>query len=393
MTLAERLSEYVRAAFSGIYVRSFEHDDAIAEVARLCRDQGWTLATWDVDRGLPVAGRPDGTAAVSGAADPLAAIRSLPALATPDGTALLVLRNFHRFLGSPEVVQALDTQLSAGKQARTFVVILAPVVQLPVELEKHFVVVEHDLPGRDQLGAIARGVATEPGELPEGDGLEAVLDAAAGLTRMEAENAFSLSLVRHGRLAAEVLWDLKSGTLKKSGLLTLHRGGERFADLGGLEALKTFCARALRPGRPAGVRARGVLLLGPPGSGKSAFCKALGAETGRPTLILDVGTLLGSLVGQSEANVRQALRLVDAMAPCVVMVDEVEKALAGSSGSAGDSGVAARLFGTLLTWLNDHDSDAFVVCTANDISKLPPEFARSERFDATFFLYLPGSRE
>jgi SpoVK/Ycf46/Vps4 family AAA+-type ATPase len=136
-----------------------------------------------------------------------------------------------------------------------------------------------------------------------------------------------------------------------------------------------------------------VLLLGPPGSGKSAFCKSLGAETGRPTLVLDVGTLLGSLVGQSEANIRQALRLVDAMSPCVVMVDEVEKALAGSSGPSGDSGVSARLFGTMLGWLNDRTSDSFVVCTSNDISKLPPEFARSERFDATFFLDLPGPRE
>jgi hypothetical protein len=393
MTLAERLSEYVRAAFSGIYVRSHEHDDAIAEIARLCRDQGWSLATWDVDRGLAIAGRPESPAAVPGAADPLAAIRSLAALATPDGTALLVLRNFHRYLGSPEVVQALDTQLSAGKQARTFVVILAPVVQVPVELEKLFVVLEHDLPGRDQLAMIARGVATEPGELPDGDGLDAVLDAAAGLTRLEAENAFSLSLVRHGRLVPGVLWEIKAGALVKSGLLTLHRGGETFAGLGGLDALKAFCSRALRPGRPEGARARGVLLLGPPGSGKSAFCKALGAETGRPTLILDVGSLLGSLVGQSEANIRHALRLVDAMSPCVVMVDEVEKALAGSSGSAGDSGVAARLFGTLLSWLNDRTSDSFVVCTANDIARLPPEFARSERFDATFFLDLPGSRE
>ena len=132
MTLAERLSEYVRAAFSGIWIRTHEADDAIVEVARLCRDQRWSLATWDVDRGLALAGRPDGPAAVPGAADPLAAIRSLPALATPDGIAILVLRNFHRFLGSPEVIQALDTQLAAGKQARTFVVVLAPVVQVPV---------------------------------------------------------------------------------------------------------------------------------------------------------------------------------------------------------------------------------------------------------------------
>jgi hypothetical protein len=253
-------------------------------------------------------------------------------------------------------------------------------VQVPAELERQLVVVEHELPGRDQLERIARGVAVERGELPEGDGLAAVLDAACGLTRMEAENAFALSLVRHGRLAAEVLWELKGGMLRKSGLLTLHRGGETFDDLGGLEALKAFCSRALRPGRSGGVTARGILLLGPPGSGKSAFCKALGAETGRPTLILDVGSLLGSLVGQSEANIRQALRLVDAMAPCVVMIDEVEKALAGVAASGqSDSGVSARMFGTFLSWLNDHDSDAFVVCTANDVSKLPPEFSRAER--------------
>ncbi len=393
MTLAERLSEYIHAAFSGLYVRSHEHDDAIAEIARLCRDQGWSLATWDVDRGLAVAGRVDWPGVAAGSADPLAAIRSLAAMATPEGTAILVLRNFHRFLGSAEVVQALDTRVAAGKQDRTFVVILAPVVQVPVELEKLFVVLEHDLPGPDQLDAIARSIATEPGELPADDGLTAMLDAAAGLTRVEAENAFSLSLVRHGRLAPEVLWEIKAGMLKKSGLLSLHRGGETFADLGGLGALKSFCSRALRPGRPEGVRARGVLLLGPPGSGKSAFCQALGCETGRPTLILDVGTLLGSLVGQSEANIRQALRLVDAMSPCVVMVDEVEKALAGSSGASGDSGVSARLFGALLGWLNDRTSDSFVVCTANDISRLPPEFARSERFDATFFLDLPGQAE
>src|SRR3954452_1519393 len=392
MTLAERLSEYVRACFTGLWVRTHEADDAVAEIAALCRREGWTLATWDVDRGLAVAGRGDGPGAVPGASDPLAALRSLDALATPDGTAILVLRNFHRFLGSPEVVQALDTRVSAGKQARTFVVILAPVVQLPVELERHFAVLDHDLPGRDQVEAIARGIATEPGELPEGDGLVAVLDAAAGLTRVEAENAFSLSLVRHGRLAPEVLWELKGQALKKAGLLTLHRGGETFADLGGLDALKAFCSRALRPGRPAGARARGILLLGVPGTGKSACAKALGAETGRPTLLLDVGSLMGSLIGQTEERTRQALRIADAMAPCVIMIDELEKALSGVGG-IGDSGVSTRMFGTLLTYLSDHETDVFVVASANDISRLPPELSRAERFDSIFFLDLPGPQQ
>ena len=392
MTLAERLSEFVRAAFTGLWVQSFEHDDAIAEIARLCRQQRWALATWDIDRGLNVQGRDADSATAVSAGDPLAAIRSLGAMANPDGTALLVLRNFNRFLNNIEVVQALDSAIAAGKTGRTFVVVLSAVVNIPVELERQFVVIEHDLPGRDQLERIARGIATEPGELPAGEELTAVLDAAAGLTRVEAENALSLSLVRHDRVTPDVLWELKAQTLKKSGLLTLHRGGESFADLGGLEALKSFCTRALRPGRRADARARGVLLLGPPGSGKSACAKALGRETGRPTLMLDVGSLMGSLIGQTEERTRQALRIADAMAPCVIMIDELEKALSGV-GSTGDSGVSSRMFGTLLTYLSDHESDVFIVASANDISKLPPEFARAERFDGVFFLDLPGHDE
>src|SRR5262249_29914512 len=158
---------------------------------------------------------------------------------------------------------------------------LAPVVQLPVELEKLFVVLEHALPDRDQLLRIARELTSDqPEDLPQGEDLQRVLDAAAGLTRYEAEGAFALSLTRHNALRPESIWELKAQTLRKNNLLTLHRGAERFDDLGGLASLKDFCRRALRPGRP--VRARGVLLLSPPGCGKSQFCKALGNEVGRP---------------------------------------------------------------------------------------------------------------
>jgi len=395
MTLAERLSEYVRACFTGIWVQSFEHDDAIVEIARLCRQQQWALATWDIDRGLTVVGRDEGSDTAVSAPDPLAAIKAIGSLATPDGTALLVLRNFHRFLGSVEVVQAVDTAIAAGKQNRSMLVILSPVLQIPGELDRQFVVIEHDLPPRDQIQQIARSIAIESGELPDDEGLGAVLDAAAGLTRVEAENAFSLSLIRHGRVTPEVLWELKAQTLKKSGLMTIHRGGETFADLGGLDALKAFCRRSLA-GKPCSsqARPRGVLLLGVPGTGKSAFCKALGNEVGRPTLILDIGALMGSLVGMTEERTRQALRIADAMAPCLVFIDEIEKGLSGVQASGQtDSGVSARMFGTLLSYLNDHESDVYFVCSANDVSKLPPEFTRAERFDAIFFLDLPGSRE
>jgi len=387
MTLAQRLEEYVRACFTGLWIESHEHPDALAEITQLCRQQDWKLFTWDIDQGL------QGEEADIGNRDPLAAIRMVNSLATLDGTTLLVVQNFHRFLNSAEIIQALAAQVLLGKQNRTILVILSPIVQLPVELEKLFVVLEHELPNRDQLEQIARGIATEEQELPTGAELDVVLDAAAGLTRLEAENAFSLSLVRQGRITSDAVWELKSGMLKKSGLLELHQGAETFQSLGGLESLKAFCRQALRAHRRSALtRARGVLLLSPPGCGKSQFCKSLGNEVGRPVLTLDVGSLLGSLVGQSEERTRQALRIIDAMAPCVLMVDEVEKAFAGVNGSS-DSGVTSRMFGRFLSWLNDHTSDVFIVCTANDISKLPPEFSRSGRFDALFFLDLPSRDE
>src|ERR1035437_8439360 len=389
-SLQVELREYIAAAFSGIWIESHEHQDALAEIAKLCKEQNWALALWDVDKGLQV-----GTAAVGAAPDPLAALRALPALTKPDSSAILVLPNFHRFLSSPEIIQCLANTLQAGKTARTFVVILSPVVQIPVELERQFVVIDHQLPDRDQLQTIAQRTATESGDLPAGEELENLLDASAGLTRYEAEGAYSLSLIRHNKLVPETIWDLKTQSLKKSNLLTLHRGGEKFSDLGGLDALKNFCLRALGARqRKSTARPRGILLLGPPGSGKSAMCKALGNETGRPTLTLDVGSLLGSLVGQSESNIRQALRIVDAMAPAVLFIDEAEKALAGvASSGQTDSGVSARLFSSLLVCLNDHESDVFAVMTSNDISKLPPEFARAERFDGIFFCDLPSTAE
>ena len=278
MTLSQRLAEYVRACFTGIWIQSHEHDDALAEIARLCRAENWRLATWDIDRGLSVAGQEADTSG----ADPLSAIRAVSALADPKGTALLVLDNFHRFLNSAEVVQALVRQIASGKQNRTFLLVLSPVVQIPVELEKLFVVLEHELPDRDQLEAIARGTATEPGDLPEDADLDQVIDAASGLTRYEAEGAFSLSIARHGRLSADVIWELKAQTLKKSGLLQLYRGTERFSDLGGMESLKDFCRRTLRRRAEVNstVQPRGILLLSPPGCGKSRPGQGAGQRGG-----------------------------------------------------------------------------------------------------------------
>ena len=398
--LEATLGEHVRASFAGIVVLTSEAHEAIQEIARLCRREAWGLATWNCEEGLVRHGQPG---AAQGAApesvpdtqDPLSAIRSLHRANHAADTTVTVCEGLQRFLGAPDLIQAVSRAVLRGRQSRSVLVILAPAVELPPELERLFVVLDHDLPSRNQLCEIAEGVA-EGEEFPEGVVRNQILDSAAGLTRIEAENAFSLAIVRHGRLDPGCIWELKARQIANAGLVRLHRGSERFADLGGLEQIKEFCQRALAPrdASPAHARARGILLLSPPGCGKSQFAKALGNEMDRPTVILDVGTLLGSLVGQSEANMRQALRTIDAMSPCVVFLDELEKGLAGASGSGqADSGVTSRVFGSLLCWLNDHTSDAFLIATCNDISRLPPEFTRAERFDGVFFVDLPNAHQ
>jgi hypothetical protein len=384
MPLAAVLADYIHAAFTGLYLETHEPDEALREIQALCKSRQWPVAVWDIDRGLTIPGE---NSAVTSAADPLAAIHSLPALGTPEMPSLLVLKNFQRFLNSAEIIQALQHQLQDGKTTRTFVVILAPTVQLPIELERQFVILQHDLPNREQLGAIAREtVADRPDDVPTGREWDALLDAAAGLTRLEAEGAFALSIARHDALRPDAVWEIKAQSLRKQNLLSLHRGGNTFAQLGGMEAIKDFCRRALQPGRS--IKARGTLLLSPPGCGKSAFCRALGNEVGRPVLSLDIGRLMDSLVGGTERNVRQALQIAEAMAPSILFCDELEKGLSGVNGS-GDSGVSTRLFGSLLTWLAEHESDVFFIGTANDIRRLPPEFTRAERLDGVFFVDLP----
>lgn len=380
--LATPLREYVRACFPGIYVETRENPEAIREIRELAAKENWKLATWNCASGLEIDGQqaPD-------TSDPLAPIVACESIAEDGRTALVVLENFHQFLSDPGLKQHLARAIEAGKQTRVYVVILAPLTSLPIELENWFVVIEHDRPDRAQLETIAREIGTEPGEVPEP--VSPLIDAAAGLTRFEAEGAFALSLARSGKIEPQTVFQQKAQILKKSGLLELYRGEERFSDLRGMESLKRFCSRALQP-KTGPHKARGVALISPPGCGKSAFAKALGNEIGRPTLALDVGALMGSLVGQTEAQTRTALRIADAMAPCVLFLDEIEKALAGASSSGQtDSGVTARLFGTFLTWMNDHTSDVFVICTSNDISKLPPEFFRAERFDAVFMVDIP----
>ena len=227
MSLILQLTDYINAAFSGLWVQTFEPDEAEKELVEHGRQSGWTVATWDIARGLRL---PTGSGvAASEVADPISLLRGLPALApslssaagADTGTTLILLPNFHRYLNSVEIVQVLAEQLTVGKQHRTFIVVLSPVVQIPLELEKRFVVIDHVLPTREQLGSIAREILSDaPDSLPTGSDWQALLDAASGLTREEAEGAFALSLARHDALRSDAVWELKAQSLRKQNLLT-----------------------------------------------------------------------------------------------------------------------------------------------------------------------------
>jgi hypothetical protein len=354
------------------------------EPARLVEEtvaSGVRCAYWDVARGWSA------DLQSFAEADPLAAI----AEAEKISEAVVFLMGYHRFIENPVVVQSLLNALPALKGHGATAIVVAPsATGIPAEWEPVARVWDHALPGEEMLDSILQRT------LPEGQKIateqaQAAIDAGKGMTAAGYEDAIALSLVQTGAVERETIWREKADAMRKSGGAEVHSGKERFSDIGGLDGLKRFSLRSLTSGRDG---ARGVMLLGCPGTGKSHFAKALGNEVGRSTVSVDMGRMFGSLVGESERMMRETLASVERMAPCVLFIDEIEKGLSGvqSSGKT-DGGTSARVFGTFLTWLNDRPSGVYVVATCNDISSLPPEFLRQERWDGVFFVDLPTKTE
>jgi hypothetical protein len=380
-SLSQKLAPLVAACCTGILVETCDPKEADDEIQNLCEKMQWRHASWDIDAGFVGIDAEVNT--------PVKAIKAIANLKNPPDEngnqvpLLVVLPNFHRYLSAPgfELTQTMINQLVRGRQQSIYLIVLSPVTQIPVELEKMFSIVDHPLPDQDQLRQILIDLKKP---LPDEKEVEKILDAAAGFTRQQAEDAFSYSWVLNKKFEAESIWEIKADMLRDSSSLRLYRG--EVPEIGGLEEMRKFCFQILTNTK-AKSKAKGIAILGVSGCGKSAFCKMLGHLTGRPVLMLDVGALMGSLVGQTEAALRKTLKQIDAMGRVIVMIDEVEKMVPSGS---HDGGVSSRMEGTLLAWLNDRESEAFVVCTANDISKMRPEFFRAGRFDGLFFVDIPN---
>lgn len=375
------IQEYLKAGFPALLVRTHEPDRFIdAEVKEVA---GRTPYQWDSVRGF----RELGNGAEWQECDPFDLANTA---AKTKERAVWFLRNYHFHLNEPLVIQAIQNNLPVYKTKGITLVIVCPDAKLPPELEREVVVLDFPLPTREELESILEGMAKD-NSIEPGDP-EMILDSAQGLTREEAENAFALALVRTKSFDPKTIATLKAQMVEKSAALQFSQFTETFATLGGLENLKEWTLNRFK-NRREGLPFRGILLLGVPGTGKSHFAKALGNEVGWPVLSLDLGKVFGSLVGESEAKIREALKVVDAMAPCVLFIDEIEKGLAGVGGSSTDGGTTQRVGGTFLTWLNDHSSQVFVIATCNDYQKLPPEYTRMGRWDGIFFVDNPASKE
>lgn len=395
--MRQMLTNYIRAGYPGLYIVSPEEQRVEAELQAVADALEYKVFAWSTTTGL--VDTCDGQSRQAN--DPFEAVTAVGEL--PENS-LVLLRDFHMFLeeGNPVLVRAIKDQLGRCKTQGKVLIALGCRQVLPPELEREMTVIHFMLPDKPQLGTVLDGICQSAGlTRPGGDDRERILDAATGLTCAEAENSFALSVVERGSVAPDTVAREKASSVAKSGLLEIVPVRETLDDIGGFDLLKTWLVQR----REAfGERARqyrlpnpkGMLLLGVPGTGKSLTAKAAANALQRPLIRLDMGALMGSLVGESEANLRAAIHVAEAIAPCIVWIDELDKGLAGSKSSGStDGGTSARVFGSLISWMQERTSPVFIIATANDVSQLPPELLRKGRWDEVWWTDLPnrGERE
>jgi SpoVK/Ycf46/Vps4 family AAA+-type ATPase len=390
------IEDLIRARYSLIWVTSPEETRVEEALKKLCVEREMRLEVWSITEGFKVLANGQGSRDVK---DPMKAIDHV---IRGEGRALYVLRDFHPFLKEPAVVRRLRDAATELRKSKKSLIVLSPVTKIPPELEKSVsAIVDWELPNRQEVEAIARRLlpnappATQ--QLVESDPtyLERVVEAALGLTAVEAENVFAKAMVRTHTFDLETILEEKKQIIRKSGMLEYYEHREEFTDVGGMDVLKdwlvkrrnAFSSRARDFGLPV---PKGILLIGVPGTGKSLTAKAVGALWGMPLLRLDVGKIFGGLVGSSEENIRNVIKTAEAVAPAVLWIDELEKGFSGTQSSGQtDGGTTSRVFGTFITWLQEKTTPVFVIATANNVSALPPELLRKGRFDEIFFCDLP----
>ena len=407
---ARELDVLIRARYPIIYIETWEEERVEKTLRDIAKKREKEFYLWTVTDGLVRFGNEGAkTSRTNKTADPIAAMDAVMEHMQP---AIYLFKDFHRFTDEAHrcnisAIRKLRDVAHHFRDSYKTMVIVAPTTKISPDLSKDITVLPYALPTVEDFGLLLDKIIEEVKDnprvqidLPKEDRLR-LLNAARGLTIKEAENVFAKTLVQDGHLNAadiSLVFGEKQQIIRKSGLLEYYESHETIANVAGLENLKDWLAKrkvalseeATQFGLPA---PRGVLLLGVQGCGKSLCAKAVSALWEQPLLRFDLGRLFSSLVGSSEENVRSAMRVAESVAPAILWIDEIDKALAGAGGGGGDGGTSSRVFGTLLTWLSEKTAPVFVIATANNIANLPPELLRKGRFDEIFFVDLPTHRE
>lgn len=317
----------------------------------------------------------------------------------------IVLKDIHKELDNPKIIALLkkiseDNLYNENYHATVF--IISDTVVIPSELENYITVFDIPLPTTAEILTIINEFIADLEIEVEQDTINDIALSFKGLNEFQIKQILNLAYQDGGCIDQEdklLILKEKEQFIKKAGMLEIVSFTETVDDIGGLENLKEWLQRKakifanLDKAIKFGVDVpKGIMIIGMPGCGKSLTAKATASLFEIPLVRLDVGRLLGKYVGESENNMRKALKLSEAISPCVLWIDEIEKAFAGV-GSDGGNEVTTRLFGQFLTWMQEKENTVFIVATANDISRMPPEFMRKGRFDELFFVDLPNGEE
>lgn len=396
MNFNEELELLLRSRYPTIYIQTAEEQRVEETIANIAVKLGnRAVYIWDFVDGY----QGNANDAGFGRRNPLQALEFVEKLPI-SAAAILVLRDFNRFLEDISISRKLRNLSRVLLSQPKNLVIVAPEIEIPTELSEAITVLEFPLPTRDQIKAELERLLGAIAQRLTGANIDELVRSSQGLSLERIRRVLAKAIANHGELRpedVELILAEKRQKIRQTKILDFYPAKEDISDIGGLDNLKdwllrrggAFSEQARSYGLP---HPRGLLLVGIQGTGKSLTAKAIAHHWHLPLLRLDVGRLFGGLVGESESRTRQMIQLAEALAPCVLWIDEIDKAFSGLGGK-GDAGTANRVFGTFITWLAEKTSPVFVVATANDIQALPPEMLRKGRFDEIFFVGLPTQTE
>lgn len=367
MTTTAKINNYLQAGFPAIWIKTDEPERIAKEVSPMIQTD-YQCLSWDLTSNP----------------DPMAAITEL--LEASENSVMFAY-NYHWFLSKPQPIQAIKNSLTELSGTSKCFIVISHQVSIPKELEKDFVVMDLELPDCNIINDTIDFI-TQDLDIKKAWDREKVIQASKGLTRRELENIYSLSLVEEKTLDHNVVNQFKEQTISKTGFLSVLKSNKKYDDIVGYSVVKDFISSTIND-----PKAKGIILVGPPGCGKTSLAEAVVGETGKFGISVDMGKLFSKFIGETDKNIDYAIDIIKSIGNCVVLIDEMEKSFAGASSSGdNDSGTTRRALSKWLNFLQNRPEGIYIIATCNSFKGMPPEYLRPGRWDTSpFYMDLPNA--